>query len=408
MKKPSTGLQSWHRTVIATVALPLVISLAVMAFAWPASRIAPRDLPVGVVGTSAASQKAVEGLTHGKPDGFDFHLYADQASARSAIKHREIYGAFVITPGHVTVLEATAASMPVAQLLTTSGQHLADQAAKAAKAAVKDPTPPGDASFRSTAQKKAAAKKAAAKKITKVKVKTVDIVPISASDPRGVVFVSALLPLTVCSIIIAALIALTPGRVSVRRRLVDLVAACAVTGLAAYLIAQGLLGALPHQHVATWAALSFTLLAISTTSFGLVTLIGPPGLGLSVALMVFVGNPFSGSTSAPELLPKAVDQIGQWLPPGAGAGLLRSTAYFDGNASAGHIVVLALWTTLGLAAALLGSRRRSALANGTLGDDRLDADDTSAVTPDTTGTTTTVTPAPVFRTHSHARHAAHG
>ncbi|MEU1623719.1 ABC transporter permease [Streptomyces sp. NPDC005722] len=400
MKKPSTGLQSWHRTVIATVALPLVISLAVMAFAWPASRIAPRDLPVGVVGTSTASQKAVEGLTHGKPDGFDFHLYTDQASARSAIKHREIYGAFVITPGHVTVLEATAASMPVAQLLTTSGQHLADQAAKAA---VKDPTPPGDASVRSTAQKKAAAKK-----ITKVKVKTVDIVPISASDPRGVVFVSALLPLTVCSIIIAALIALTPGRVSVRRRLVDLVAACAVTGLAAYLIAQGLLGALPHQHLATWAALSFTLLAISATSFGLVTLIGPPGLALSVALMVFVGNPFSGSTSAPELLPKAVDEIGQWLPPGAGAGLLRSTAYFDGNASAGHIVVLALWSALGLAAALLGGRRRSALANGTLGEHRLGADDTSAVAPDAAGTTTTVTPAPVFRTHSHARHAAHG
>ncbi|MEU0186483.1 ABC transporter permease [Streptomyces sp. NPDC006207] len=405
MKKPSTGLQSWHRTVIATLALPLVISLAVMAFAWPASRIAPRDLPVGVVGTSAASQKAVEGLTHGKPGGFDFHLYADQASARSAIKHREIYGAFVVTPGHVTVLEATAASMPVAQLLTTSGQHLADEAAKAA---AKDPTPPGGASVRSTAPKKAAAKKAAAKKITKVKVKTVDIVPISASDPRGVVFVSALLPLTVCSIMIAALVALTPGHVSVRRRLVDLVAACAVTGLAAYLIAQGLLGALPHQPVATWAALSLTLLAISATSFGLVTLIGPPGLGLSVALMVFVGNPFSGSTSAPELLPKAVDEIGQWLPPGAGAGLLRSTAYFDGNASAGHIVVLALWSTLGLAAALLGGRRRSAVANGTLGDDRLGADDTSAVAPDTAGTTTTVTPAPVFRTHSHARHAAHG
>jgi hypothetical protein len=79
-----------------TVALPLVISLAVMAYAWPASRIAPRDLPVGIVGTSAASQNAVEGLAHSKPGGFDFHLYPDEASARSAIKNREVYGAFVV------------------------------------------------------------------------------------------------------------------------------------------------------------------------------------------------------------------------------------------------------------------------------------------------------------------------
>jgi hypothetical protein len=71
-----------------TVALPLVISLAVMAYAWPASRIAPRDLPVGIVGTSAASQNAVEGLAHSKPGGFDFHLYPDEASARSAMECR--------------------------------------------------------------------------------------------------------------------------------------------------------------------------------------------------------------------------------------------------------------------------------------------------------------------------------
>lgn len=135
MKNPMVGLLSWRRAVAMTVALPLVISLAVMAYAWPASRVAPRDLPVGIVGTGVAGQHAVEGLERSRPGGFDFHLYPDEVSARSAIKGREIYGAFVVTPGSFTVLQATAASTSVAQLLHTSGRQLAADAARRPHAA---------------------------------------------------------------------------------------------------------------------------------------------------------------------------------------------------------------------------------------------------------------------------------
>ena len=83
-------------------------------------------------------------------------------------------------------------------------------------------------------------------------------------------------------------------------------------------------------------------------------LIGPAGLGLSAVLMIFVGNPFSGATSAPQLLPTAVGHIGQWLPPGAGASLLRSTAYFSGNGASGHLNVLIIWSVLGLTAIFVG------------------------------------------------------
>jgi hypothetical protein len=55
--------------------------------------------------------------------------------------------------------------------------------------------------------------------------------------------------------------------------------------------------------VATWAALSPIVLAIDATTAGLIALIGAAGLGLGILLMIFVGNPFSGATSAPELLP---------------------------------------------------------------------------------------------------------
>jgi hypothetical protein len=97
-----------------------------------------------------------------------------------------------------------------------------------------------------------------------------------------------------------------------------------------------------------------TILALSAATAGLIALAGAGGVGGAAALFVFVGNPFSAVTSAPEMLPGAVGRLGQWLPPGAGANLLRSTAYFDGSGAAGHIGVLLAWTLAGFALIVLG------------------------------------------------------
>src|SRR5437588_10316985 len=99
----------WRRLIVVSVVLPLIVVLGVLAFAWPAARIGPRDLPVGVVGASPATQQAVSGLTRSEPGGFNFRAYAGEASARAAIEHRDIYGAFVVSPGRIPVLEASAA-----------------------------------------------------------------------------------------------------------------------------------------------------------------------------------------------------------------------------------------------------------------------------------------------------------
>src|ERR1700742_3939535 len=295
-----------------------MIVLAVLAFAWPNARLAPRSLPVGIVGTSAAAQQAVAALTRAEPGGFDFSLYADQAAARAAIKDRDVYGAFQITAGRITVLEASAASPTVAQLLTSTGQQLAARAAAAHRA----PAPP---------------------------VSVVDVVPVSASDPRGLLLSSSLLPLTICSIIMAAAVALLLRFRPARRQILALAVVSATAGLGAIAIIEGVLGALPHDGGASGGALGLTVLAVSAPTVGLIELIGPPGLGLGAALMIFVGNSFSGVTSAPELLPPAAAVIGRWLPPGAGASLLRSTAYFGGRGAGGHLTVLAGWILLGLA-----------------------------------------------------------
>src|SRR5580700_5883700 len=310
VRNPLAAHPPWRQLTIIAVLLPLMIVLAVLAFAWPAARIAPRDLPVGVVG---ASEPILAGLNRSDPGGFDVRRYADQASARAAIRDRNIYGAFAVGPGGVTVLEASAASPAVAQLLSTVGQHLGSSRPVIS-----------------------------------------DVVPLSASDPRGLVLPSALLPMTICGVIMAAVIGLVLEFRPAWRQIMALIVVSAAAGLGAYLIAQGFLGALPHEAVATWAALSLIVLAIGATTAGLIALIGAAGLGLGVLAMIFIGNPFSGVTSAPQLLPAPVGAIGQWLPPGAGASLLRSTAYFGGHGASGHVTVLLVWIAAGLVAIVAG------------------------------------------------------
>ena len=328
MRNPLAAHPPWRQLLIISVVLPLMIAVAVLTFAWPVVRMAPRDLPVGIVGASPASEQAVAALAQGEPGGFAFQLYADQAAALSAIKDRDVYGAFAFSYRKITVLEASAASPAVAQLLDGVGQQLAEHATEQAAAS--------------------------GEPLLRTRVAQVDVVAASASDPREMALALQFVPLSISSLIMAAVIALVLGfRPAWRQVMAVAVVSCAA-GLGAYLIVQGFLGMLPHEHLATWAALSLAVFAMGSAAAGLIALVGAAGLGLSAALMVFVGNAFSGNTSAPQLLPTAADHIGQWFPPGAAANLLRSTAYFNGNGASGHVYVLVIWSALGLAAIVVG------------------------------------------------------
>lgn len=306
------------RAVTVVVALPLVIVVALLLFAWPAARIAARDVPLGIVGTGPASQRAVSALQHDAPGAFDLSLYPGEQAAEHAIEDRDIYGALVVTPTSITVLTAGAASPTIAARLAALGQTLGRELGLA-------PTT----------------------------VTTRDVVPLSPDDPRGLVLAATVLPIIICAIAIAAAVAtllrLRPGW----PRAVALVVGSAASALGGYLLVQGFLGALPHQHLATWAALALIVLATASTVAGFIVRLGRAGLPVGAALMVLVGNPFSGATSAPELLPSAVGHVGGWLPPGAGVSLLRGTAYFGGHGTAAPLAVLSVWAVGGLAAVVL-------------------------------------------------------
>lgn len=316
MRNPLAMAANWRQFVAVCLALPTVAILVVLAFAWPAGRTAPRDVPLGVVGTGSSVRAVVDPLTAAEPGEFDLRLYPDASSARSAIEGRDVYGALDVTSTTITAYEASAASPAVAALITTVATGLAARSHEA--------------------------------------LDVVDVVPLAASDPRGAVFASSLLPVTIFGVVMAAVVGLLLGFGSVWQKAAAVTVTSALAGLGVWLVAQGFLGAFPHHAVATWAALAMTVLAVSSTVLGLYSVFGAPGLAAGSALLVFVGNAFSGISSAPELLPHVADRIGQWLPPGAGAGLLRSTAYFDGHALGDRLAVLVTWVVFGFGAMALG------------------------------------------------------
>jgi hypothetical protein len=80
-------------------------------------------------------------------------------------------------------------------------------------------------------------------------------------------------------------------------------------------------------------------------------------------VIFLVGNALSAVAAAPELLPQPWGEVGQFLPIGAGATLLRSVVYFDGNGGLTSAIVLGAYAIGGLilvAAGRRGTARRTA------------------------------------------------
>ena len=97
--------------------------------------------------------------------------------------------------------------------------------------------------------------------------------------------------------------------------------------------------------------LALISLAVTASTAAVVALVGPAG-SLIGGLYFTVGLIISGSSIAPEMLPKAGHTVGQLLPPGAGATVARDAMYFPDAATAGAFVVLAAYALGGLAVIL--------------------------------------------------------
>ncbi|MGY5306959.1 hypothetical protein [Nocardia gipuzkoensis] len=288
----------------------LLQALMLIAFAWPAANIAPRDLPLAVTGPQAAMVTGK--LAEHSPGAFEISTSADEAAARAAIEDREVYGAIVTGDGPPRVLVASGASPAVAQQLTQIGQQLSGAPAARVE----------------------------------------DVVAADSDDPRGAAFGAMVLPLVMSGIAAGVLLALLIPAIG--GKVIGLVTFGVAGGLLSMAIIQGWMSVVPGSYLALASVAGLVSFAVAGAVVGLAAVLGRPGIGIAALTMLLIGNPFSAATSAPELLPQPWGAVGQLLPPGAAGSLLRSVAFFDGAAATGPLVVLLVWSAAALA--LLGVR----------------------------------------------------
>jgi hypothetical protein len=173
------------------------------------------------------------------------------------------------------------------------------------------------------------------------------------------------LPMVIGGIVIAG--ALTLRLRGSSRRIAAALGVWVLGGLAMTAVLQLWLGALVGSYWQNAAVVALSLAAVTLTLLGLEWSFGLPGLGLGAAVMMLLGNPLSGLTSAPEMLPHGWGALGQLLPPGASGSLLRSVAFFDGAGAARPLTVLLGWLLFGAVLATAGAlrSRRSVTASAT-------------------------------------------
>ncbi len=316
--------------VVALLAVIFAVqALLMLWFAWPAQEAEPRDLPVVVAGPQQAAEGLAAKLGAVREGAFEVTTVPDAAAADAALADRAAYGAFIVGPGGVEMHVASAASPAVSAALSQLAASLGQ--------------PGGPA------------------------VRVVDVVPTSADDPRGAGFAGSFLPLILTSIAAGAVVALFARSRAVR------VAAVVGYGVGAGTLAAGLMhwtGVLAGSYLGGATAIALLTGAIAATVAGLhavavasfgdkSTVAARAGIALGALLVFVIGNPLSGLAAAPEMLPQPWGEIGQFLPVGAGATLIRSAAYFDWAGGAQSVIVLASYVLVGLLlVAAAGTLRR--------------------------------------------------
>jgi hypothetical protein len=307
----------------------------VVVFALVGSNVAanhspkPHDVPVGLVGTPQAIDAVAVPLKQRFPGAYEIHEYPTPDAARTAILHRDVYGAYEPQPSPVLMV-ASAASPSIASLL--------------------------EQTFRGLAQ----AQGAPAPKVE-------DLVPLPRSDSRGATSFSVVLSLIIAGVLGSTVIYLLGQHRPPPVRLAVMLSLAICVGLLTALITNVIVDAFPGRFFGVWAVASLFYLALGLPISAFQVLIGAAGTALGAVMFLVIGNPASGGSSAPELLPGFWRALSQILPPGAAVTAMRDVVYFNGHGAGPALLVLAIWALAGTAIVFtvhgIRSRRQRAVAS---------------------------------------------
>lgn len=339
----TVGMRTLSRLGLAIAVMGALIQLVLAVYYLAmAHSPSPRELPVGVVGSAEQQEKLADQLDKG--GAFKVEEYDDAAALEQAIRERAAYGGVAFEGETPTLYVATAASPSVANLFRaeyTKAYQEELQKQVSALTAAGQPVPVATVAALTTAPP------------------VTDVVPLpdddSAGSSLGFVIQALCLGGSIASLALGRLRGRTERSALRGLGHAALLIVYAIASSAVGLLAMSLFGVGEGaDKSALFWGLALISLAVTASTAAFVALIGPAG-SLIGGLYFAVGLIISGSSIAPEMLPRAGHAIGQLLPPGAGATVARDALYFPDASSAGAFLVLGLYAAIGLGVILVSN-----------------------------------------------------
>ncbi|SDS83969.1 hypothetical protein SAMN04488570_2827 [Nocardioides scoriae] len=333
--------RSLRRTVVGVLLIGAVVQVVlIMYYMGAVHSPRPRDLPVGVVANSAQRADVTAQIEAG--GDYDARQYDSADELSRAVESKAVYGGVDVSSSSPELFVASAAGPSAATALRTAFTTVVTQerARQVEEIAAADtPVSPSTLAAFSTPAK------------------VTDLVPLPAADRGG-----SALGLLVQVLAIGATVASTAlGRLGPRTARspmrgvahVSILLAYAFLSAAAVSLGASIFGVIPSGEL--WSLLgAFALLSLAMTASvaAAVALLGPVGANLGT-LYFLVGVVVSGASVIPEFLPDWARVLGQGLPTGAGASLVRERLYFPDASVAGPATVLVIYALVGVAVVMM-------------------------------------------------------
>jgi hypothetical protein len=188
---------------------------------------------------------------------------------------------------------------------------------------------------------------------TGVPVQVYDDVPLPASDNRGITPFALVIGWVIGGYLISTLLSFVAGSAPEPRRgrirILALLSYAILSGISGAVIVGPVLDVWHHNLVALATIGVLIVFGASVISAALSALFSSVGNGLTILLLLVLGNPGSGSPFAPEMLPGPFRELHTWLLSGAATTAVRSIVYFEGRGDTGAYLVLLTWCAVGSA-----------------------------------------------------------
>ncbi len=332
------GILSSLRAAVTPRAALLVLGVLLLQWAFITSyvgalhRAEPHRIPLAVVAPEEMAGQLVHALDGlpGNPVRVE-HTATDEADGLRRVQHRDVDGALIVDGGGTqdTLLVATGGGTSTAEALAQVLQSVA----------------------------------AGQNRTLEIR----DVAPAAAGDARGLSSFFLVVGWVVGGYLCGAVLAISHGSraATVPRALFRLGALAVYSllgGLGGAVIVGPVLDALPGRVISLALLGALVVFATGALTLALQALFGIVGIGLTLLVVVILGNPSAGGAIGTALLPAFWRGISSVMIPGAGTWGARSVAYFDGHALTHPLVVLGIWAVAGvvvtLLASLFGGRRR--------------------------------------------------